>query len=112
MRSFLPEAADDEAELLEGVGETRLIFGHTHLAFRRPAAGADVELVNPGSVGLPLDGDRRAAYALLADDGELELRRVEYDVERSIARLRERYAASAWAQTQALRLTHARMDVG
>ena len=46
--------------------------------------------MNPGSVGLPFDGDVRAAYALVADDGELELRRVEYDHERTAAAIRER----------------------
>jgi predicted phosphodiesterase len=86
MRSFLPEPADDEAELLAGVNERRVVFGHTHLQFRRSAA---VELVNPGSVGLPFDGDRRAAYALFGDEA-LELRRVEYDHERSAAAARER----------------------
>jgi diadenosine tetraphosphatase ApaH/serine/threonine PP2A family protein phosphatase len=30
-----------------------------------------VELVNPGSVGMPFDGDTRAAYALLHEDGQI-----------------------------------------
>lgn len=77
VRSFFPEPAEDEAELLAGVGEERLVFGHTHLQFERQGDG--VLLVNPGSVGMPCDGDRRAAYALLHDDGRIELRRVEYD---------------------------------
>ncbi len=47
-----------------------------------------VELVNPGCVGLPLDGDHRAAYALVADDGTLELRRVGYDHEAAPPRSR------------------------
>jgi predicted phosphodiesterase len=88
MRSFFPEPADDEAELLAGVSEKRLVFGHTHLQFERLSAGG-IELVNPGSVGLPFDGDTRAAYAVI--DGErLELRRVEYDYERAAALARER----------------------
>jgi predicted phosphodiesterase len=88
MRSFLPQPADDEGELLAGVEERRVVFGHTHLQFQR-AAAAGVELVNPGSVGLPFDGDHRAAYALL--DGErVQLRRVDYDHERSAAAARER----------------------
>src|SRR4051812_38275499 len=46
VRSFLPEPADDEAELLVGVGADRVVFGHTHLPFaRRSAEGT--ELVNP-----------------------------------------------------------------
>ena len=90
MRSFLPEPADDEQELLESAGGAeRLVFGHTHLQFRRETDGG-VELVNPGSVGLPFDGDVRAAYALLHDDGSIELRRVEYDYERVAAVIRER----------------------
>ena len=40
VRSFLPEPAEDEAELLEGVTASRLLFGHTHVPFRR-MAGAD-----------------------------------------------------------------------
>ena len=47
-----------------GVGERRLVFGHTHLPFARMSAVGGIELVNPGSVGMPFDGDHRAAYAL------------------------------------------------
>jgi diadenosine tetraphosphatase ApaH/serine/threonine PP2A family protein phosphatase len=43
-------------------------------------AAAGTEIVNPGSVGLPFDGDPRAAYALVDADGAVELRRVAYDV--------------------------------
>ena len=59
MRSFLPEPTDDEDELLEGVGERRVVFGHTHLQFRRLRPDG-VELINPGSVGMPMDGDRKS----------------------------------------------------
>ena len=52
VRSFLPEPGDDEEELLAGVEEPRLVFGHTHLPFARLSAGG-IELVNPGSVGCP-----------------------------------------------------------
>jgi diadenosine tetraphosphatase ApaH/serine/threonine PP2A family protein phosphatase len=89
MRSFLPEPADDEGELMGGSTERRLVFGHTHIQFRRQGEN-EVDLVNPGSVGLPFDGDTRAAYALVSDDGELELRRVDYDYERVAAAIRER----------------------
>jgi len=87
VRSFLPEPAEDEAELLEGVTHRRLVFGHTHLAFARRAA-AGVELVNPGSVGMPFDGDPRAAWALLHEDGAIEHRRVDYDHAASAAAVR------------------------
>jgi predicted phosphodiesterase len=78
-------------------------FGHTHLqgAFlchrngvKRlmagdPASGEEVVelendvnyLINPGSVGQPRDGDRRAAYAIFEPEERLvSLCRVEYDV--------------------------------
>jgi diadenosine tetraphosphatase ApaH/serine/threonine PP2A family protein phosphatase len=89
MRTFMPEGKDDEAELLAGVVELRVVFGHSHLQFKR-VTDAGVELVNPGSVGLPFDGDTRAAYALLPAGGEAELRRVEYDHDLSAATIRER----------------------
>jgi putative phosphoesterase len=88
VRSFGPEHDDSEEEMLEGVLDTRLVFGHTHLPFRRQAK-AGIELLNPGSVGMPFDGDHRAAYAILGDDGEIDRRRVEYDWERTTAELRE-----------------------
>ena len=110
VRSFTPQPGDDEAELLAGVSEARLIFGHTHLPVARPATAGDVELVNPGSVGMPLDGDHRAAYALLHDDGSIEHRRVAYDHESVPAALRERYGDAAWLERILHRFTHARME--
>ena len=109
MRSFGPEPTDEEEELLAGTIHARLVFGHTHVQFRRPAAIGDVELVNPGSVGVPLDGDRRAAYALI-DPGsrELELRRVEYDTDATIAELRRKYGERKWSGTILRRLETAR----
>ncbi len=38
-------------------------------------------VMNPGGVGQPRDGDRRAAYAVYdSDDGAVSLHRVEYDI--------------------------------
>jgi diadenosine tetraphosphatase ApaH/serine/threonine PP2A family protein phosphatase len=108
MRSFMPEPADDEPELLAGVSARRLVFGHTHLPFRRERGG--IELVNPGSVGMPFDGDPRAAYALVHDDGALEHRRLAYDHGASAARVRERFG-EGWADVVARRIEQARMDV-
>ncbi len=90
VRSFRPQPGEDEDELLADVpeGVTHLVFGHTHLAFWRDAAG--VELVNPGSVGMPFDGDHRAAYAVVTPEGTVEHRRVEYDHAASAAAVRER----------------------
>jgi predicted phosphodiesterase len=109
VRSFLPEPADDEAELLDGVRHTRVIFGHTHLPFRRVSAVGGIELINPGSVGMPFDGDTRAAYALIRPDHTVEHRRVEYDHAASAARVRE--LGGEWGETVARRIEQARMDV-
>lgn len=108
VRSFLPEPAEDEPELLDGATERRLIFGHTHLPFRRVAA-TGTELVNPGSVGMPFDGDPRAAYALLHEDTRIEHRRVPYDHQAAAAAVRERFGAAEWTETVARRIADARM---
>jgi predicted phosphodiesterase len=105
MESFTPMPAAGEDELLGGVQERRVVFGHTHLQFRRTRA--DVELINPGSVGMPLDGDRRAAYALVFDHGGVELRRVPYDVESAVAALGEPFGDAPWAQRSINRLKSA-----
>jgi diadenosine tetraphosphatase ApaH/serine/threonine PP2A family protein phosphatase len=107
LRSFLPDPADDEVELLAGASERRIVFGHTHLQFRRTRPDG-VELINPGSVGMPFDGDHRAAYALVHEDGSLEHRRVAYDQERSAAAMTERFGHAAWAVRSATRLRAAR----
>jgi predicted phosphodiesterase len=111
VRSFLPQPGPDEQELLDDVTEPRLVFGHTHLPFRRISALGGIELVNPGSVGLPLDGDQRAAYALVHPDRRVEHRRLPYDHAASAARMRERWPGIEWADTVARRIEQARMDV-
>jgi diadenosine tetraphosphatase ApaH/serine/threonine PP2A family protein phosphatase len=86
VESFPAEPGGDDEQMLNGVHDTTVVFGHSHLQFERPGPNGTT-LINPGSAGMPLDGDVRAAYALRHDDGEFEFRRVEYDVER---------AAKAW----------------
>ena len=89
VESFLPEPSEIDEGLLRGVDSPRVVFGHTHLAFRREGPRR-VDLLNPGSVGMPFDGDPRAAYALLEPGGEIRHRRVEYDHMASAAAVRER----------------------
>ena len=108
VRSFMPARSDDEEELLAGVTEPRLVFGHTHLPFRRVSEGG-IELVNPGSVGMPFDGDPRAAYALLYDDGRVEHRRVTYDHQASAEAVKERFGTGGWTETVARRIATAQM---
>ncbi len=86
VESFPAQPGEDDERLLIGMRDEIVVFGHSHLQFKRPGPSGTT-LINPGSAGMPLDGDVRAAYALRHDDGEFEFRRVEYDIER---------AASAW----------------
>jgi diadenosine tetraphosphatase ApaH/serine/threonine PP2A family protein phosphatase len=104
--SFRPEPEDDEASLLEGVSDRRIVFGHYHLSFERTGPGG-VELVGPGAVGMPLDGDHRAAWAVLHDDGRIERRRVAYDHAASASRVREVAGGAPWGETIAGRLERA-----
>jgi diadenosine tetraphosphatase ApaH/serine/threonine PP2A family protein phosphatase len=103
-----PAPADDEERLLAPVRERRLVAGHTHLPFERVSAGG-IALLNPGSVGMPFDGDPRAAYALLHDDGAVERRRVAYPHAEEAAALRARFGGG-WSELVARRIEQARID--
>jgi diadenosine tetraphosphatase ApaH/serine/threonine PP2A family protein phosphatase len=83
--SFAPEPQPGEERLLAGVRDRTIVFGHSHQQFRRPGPNG-TDLVNPGSVGMPLDGDVRAAWATW--NGDFAFRRTEYDVERAAAAYR------------------------
>ena len=83
--SFPPQPSDDDERLLGDVRERTIVFGHSHQQFRR-SGPRNTDLVNPGSVGMPLDSDVRAAWATW--EGDFEFRRTEYDVERAAAAYR------------------------
>jgi diadenosine tetraphosphatase ApaH/serine/threonine PP2A family protein phosphatase len=79
-RAPMPDA--DDAELVATYGEcdaARVVYGHIHRPYARDVDR--LSIANTGSVGLPWDGDPRAAY-LLVEDGRPRIMRVEYDVER------------------------------
>jgi putative phosphoesterase len=77
----------DEADesLLVRADARLLILGHTHWPFVVNLENGTI--VNPGSVGQPRDKDPRASFAILTieESGkyEIELRRLEYNVERT-----------------------------
>jgi putative phosphoesterase len=85
-RDPLDEFAQPDPEFwkrrLEHVEADYVCVGHTHVQYTLQAGNATV--INPGSVGLPRDGDPRPAYAIISDEG-VELKRVEYPVEEAIA---------------------------
>ncbi|MEM0018104.1 MAG: metallophosphoesterase family protein [Candidatus Korarchaeum sp.] len=90
----MPDLSDEELEYqlhefsLTGprkLDHDLVLLGHTHRAMIRGIRGS--RILNPGSVGQPRDGDPRASYALL-ESGKLELRRVRYDVEGVVRKIR------------------------
>jgi predicted phosphodiesterase len=85
-RAPAPNASDAELESVYSALEPIAIYAHIHCSFVRQVPRRIV--ANTGSVSLSYDGDCRAAY-LLIDGGKLEIRRVEYDVEREIKALSE-----------------------
>lgn len=91
-----PDLPDEELKKeTEGVRADLLLVGHTHLPMIRGAWTKVV--VNPGSVGQPLDGDPRASYAVI-QDGVAEIRRVAYDVEATVAGIRNMRLAAEPAE--------------
>src|SRR5207302_4439144 len=59
VESFPAEPSEDDERMLSGVRQTTVVFGHSHLQFRRPGANGTT-LINPGSVWMPFDGAVRA----------------------------------------------------
>jgi putative phosphoesterase len=76
---------------LDTLGVTAIGLGHTHVPF--VSENKKGVVFNPGSVGQPRNGDRRAAFAKMAlEEGEkplLELRAVEYDYLTAASKIRD-----------------------
>jgi len=87
--------------MLNGESGRTVLFGHSHRQFRRPGPKRTF-LVNPGSVGAPLDGDPRAAWALY-EHGRIVFCRTAYDIERAAARMR---SYGDWAEPIVRRIEH------
>jgi predicted phosphodiesterase len=79
--------------LLEGVAERVVVAGHTHMQDDRTVE--DVRWINPGSVGMPYEGEVAAFWAILGP--EVELRRTSFDAERSAKAV----LATGWPESQA-----------
>jgi diadenosine tetraphosphatase ApaH/serine/threonine PP2A family protein phosphatase len=87
----VPEAPDVPRLRLEfmSVDTDFVVVGHTHSPMVLRGALDGAIIVNPGSVGLPMDGDPRASYALLdLSSGAVHPRRVAYDVGAAVAAAR------------------------
>jgi diadenosine tetraphosphatase ApaH/serine/threonine PP2A family protein phosphatase len=80
---FTPELTDAQLRrLLAGVRDAVVIGAHTHQPMDRWVDGQRV--MNPGSVGMPYNGDPRAQYLLLdavGDALQATFRQVEYPID-------------------------------
>lgn len=70
---------------LKGIEADIVCVGHSHIQFHLDFDG--IQVLNPGSVGQPRDGDPRCAYAVV-EDGKIQLRRVAYDIDATVEHLR------------------------
>jgi predicted phosphodiesterase len=100
--SFAREPQDADDLRLGPLRGRTVVFGHSHLQFRRRGA-KDNELVNPGAVGMPLDGDTRAAWASW-DGSDFTFHRTDYDVDRAVAAAR---SLGEWGEMMIRRYTKA-----
>ncbi len=74
-------------------------LGHTHIPYVWAEGGRTV--FNPGSVGQPRDGDRRASYAVVSVDGasvDVEVKRAEYDYQKAAAKIRDAGLPDSFAE--------------
>jgi putative phosphoesterase len=71
---------------LESVEADFVLVGHTHVPFHLDLGRTQV--INPGSVGQPRDGDPRCSYAVI-EDGTVHLRRVEYDIDATLTQMKQ-----------------------
>lgn len=87
MDSLFPSTPEsDMLESLENCEADIVLCGHTHWAFSRRIGG--IHLIGAGSVGLPFDGDPRAAYAIVEvteRESSVTHIRLDYDVECALA---------------------------
>jgi len=100
-----PDADDAQLEAISGgIVQRTLAFGHLHVPYVR--TWRDRMFVNVASAGLPKDGDPRAHYAILTQQGtgwSVRSRRVAFDVDRVERQLRKSGMPGVAERTEALR---------
>lgn len=104
-RHIFPDRSDEELQEIVGdVDASVLAFGHLHTPFTRILDG--LTLVNIAAVGIPRDGDRRAAWGeFVWHEGEgwkSEIHRVEYDYMETVAAIHNSGMPHAEAHADAI----------
>lgn len=77
--------AEQWGDHVQGLDGDFVLLGHTHVQGMRTFGKTTV--VNPGSVGLARDHNGFACYGIW-EEGAVSLRRIPYDVDRTVAALR------------------------
>lgn len=88
MDEYAPADPAFWAPRLAGLGVDYVCVGHTHQPYTLAVNG--VTVINPGSVGLPRDGDPRAGYAVLTvtEAGvDVQLKRIDYPADQTVRAL-------------------------
>lgn len=85
MDEYIADSQQQWQMRLDHVDVDFVCVGHTHIPMHLHLQNSQV--VNPGSVGQPRDGDPRAAYAII-ENGEVMFRRVEYDIDQTVQHMR------------------------
>jgi putative phosphoesterase len=83
---YVSKDTESWAKRLQNIDADIVCVGHTHVQFNLDVN--NVIVLNPGSVGLPRDGDPRAAFAII-DDKKIELKRIEYPIEETVRRVEQ-----------------------
>jgi putative phosphoesterase len=79
---YAPPEVDFWSRRLKNVDADVVCVGHTHQPYVLEAG--DKLVINPGSVGLPRDGDPRASYAVI-ENYKVDVKRVEYPIEDAVS---------------------------
>ena len=84
LNEYLPNAPEIWEKRLREIEADIVCVGHTHFPYICPLKQKQV--LNPGSVGQPRDGDPRASYAII-ENGKIQLKRIEYDIGKTIEQM-------------------------
>lgn len=78
----------EEVCKLEVDGVDLLILGHTHIPYE--VRNEKIWVINPGSAGMPKDGNPKASYAVLDTvKRQVEFKRMSYDIDLMLSQLRK-----------------------
>jgi len=98
--SLAPDTSEKQIqEMAKKAKADIIVCGHSHQPFVRRVQ--DIWVINPGSVGQPRDGDPRASYGILQiapDDVQVDLYRLEYDIDALVAAMRSHNLPEAFVQ--------------